>query len=136
MILIILLIYLFVCNYILHRMCWCVHSPRVCERGGRLGDDQPSQGGGQNMLCVVAAARAHHAAVALWMLQRKHVGMVQLRLWVCVLGHTGLPVMGENLGVRGVRRWDLLQGTCTLSPKLPDVFEHFNNGKVPFLRIH
>lgn len=112
-------------------MCWCVHSPRVCERGGSLGDDQPSQGGGQNMLRVVAAARAHHAAVALWMLQRKRVGMVQLRLWVRVLGHTGLPVMGENLGVRGVRL--LLQGTCVSSRKLLDRFEH--NRKVPYLRI-
>lgn len=74
------------------------------ERGRRLGDDQPRQGGGQNVLRVVAAARAHHAAVALRMLQGKRVGMVQLRLRVRVLGHTGPPVMGENLGVRGVRR--------------------------------
>lgn len=66
------------------------------------------------MLRAVAAARAHHAAVvALRMLQRKRVGMVQLRLWVRVLAHTGLPVMGENLGEgegerRGEeRRWDL-----------------------------
>lgn len=92
------------CNYILRSVCWCVHSPRVCERGGGLGDDQPSQGGGQNMLRAVAAARAHHAAVvALRMLQGKRVGMVQLRLGVRVLAHTGLPVMGENL-VGGERR--------------------------------
>lgn len=73
------------------------------------------------MLRVVAAARAHHAAVALWMLQRKRVGMVQLRqyrrrLWVRVLAQAGPPVMGENLGVRGVRgvrgRDIFLQGTC------------------------
>lgn len=50
------------------------------------------------MLRAVAAARAHHAAVvALRMLQGKRVGMVQLRLGVRVLAHTGLPVMGENL---------------------------------------
>lgn len=116
-------------------MCWCVHSPRVCECGGSLGDNQPSQGGGQNMLRAVAAARAHHAAVALWMLQGKRVGMVQLGLWVRVLGHTGLPVMGENLGVRGGRHWDLLQGTYILTRKLMDLFEHFNNCKVTFLRI-
>lgn len=76
----------------------------MCERGRSLGDDQPRQGGGENMLRVVAAAWAHHAAVALRMLQGKRVGMVHLRLWVRVLGHTGPPVMGENLGVRGVRR--------------------------------
>lgn len=86
------------------------------------------------MLRVVAAARAHHAAVALWMLQRKRVGMVQLWLWGRVLGHTGLPVMGENLGGRAVRCWNLLLETCILSPKLLGQFEQVNR-KVPFLRI-
>lgn len=102
--------------------CVCVrpypYSPWVRERGRSLVDDWARLGGGQGLLSGQAAARAHHGAMGLRVLQRMGLGMVQRRLgmWVLelklgfelVLVHTGRPIMGKRLWgeAEATNSWD------------------------------
>lgn len=85
----------------------------MCKSGRSLGDDWSALGRGQRVPGSQAAARSHHGALRLGMLQGLGLGMVQrcLPLWVLRLGwvlelklgfellliHTRRSIMGKRL---------------------------------------